>query len=93
MDVEKTIQFLIENSAQHDARIAALQNALITLTSVVKTLADNATAFQEATYRSMDEMRREMRERDAKMDERIGKLVSAIAARESRGTDRPPTQH
>ena|SRR5713101_7041634 len=100
MDVEKTIQFLIGNAAQHDARIAAaeknivtLGNSLITLTSVVKTLA-------ETTHAAMEEMRERdarldamSRERDAALDERISKLVSAIAALVNGRSNQPPAQH
>jgi hypothetical protein len=96
MDVEKTIQFLIENAAQHDARIAAaerniviLGDSLITLTSMVKRLVESQEEFKRHTQAAADEMRKEMRERDAQsrerdaaLDERISKLVSAIAALE-----------
>ena len=106
MDVEKTIQFLVENAAQHNARLATLENNLITLTSVVKTLAETQAGFK----RDMDEMREEMRERDAKsrerdalldarsrerdaaLDERISKLVSAIAALVNGRSGHPPAQ-
>ena len=56
MDVKKTIQLLVENAAQHDARRGEKHrdsgDSLITLTSVVKTLADH-----------MDDMQKEMRAR------------------------------
>ncbi len=104
MDIEKTIQFLIENAAQHDARIAAaeknavtLGDALLRLTSVVETVTENLASFQEATERAAeesrkarDELRREMRERDTALDERIAKLVSAIAALASGRGSQPP---
>jgi len=90
MDVEKTIQFLIETAAQHDERLAAIEtslltlgNGLINLTAVVRTLAETV----EATHKEIDRFRDQMlardaqsRERDRILDERISKLVSAIAA-------------
>ena len=87
MDVEKTIQFLIENAAQHDARLAALENnnltlgnALITLTAIVKALADNLAEHERITQAERARLDAESRKRDAELDERINKLVSAIAA-------------
>jgi len=99
MDVEKTIQFLIGNAAQHDARIAAaeksiviLADSLVTLTSVVKALSEDTAEFKRATHNAMDELRKEIRERDAALDERISKLVSAIAALVNGRSGHPPSQ-
>lgn len=92
MDVEKTIQFLIENAAQHDARIAAIENNMLTLTVVVKGLADNMRE-QDARSRQRDaELDAKSRERDAALDGRISKLVSAIAALVNGRSSQPPAQ-
>jgi hypothetical protein len=90
VDAEKTIQFLLENAAQHDNRLAAIEtnmlaiesniltlgNGLISLTAVVKTLADNLVHLEKIA----EEHEIESRDRDAALDARIGKLVTAIAA-------------
>ena len=88
MDVEKTMQFLIENAAQHDARLATLENGLITLASITKTLADNLLEHERITR----EQDAKSRERDAKLDERIDKLVSAIGALVNGRSNHPPAQ-
>ena len=111
MDIEKTIQFLVENAAQHDARIAVLeknaiilQNSLMTLTSAVQAFHEDVAGFQQRTEKAMEDLRREMRqrdaesralsrERDAALDERISKLVSAIAAMANGRANQPPPQH
>src|SRR5437016_620286 len=99
MDVEKTIQFLVDNAAQHDARLATLENSLITVASVVKTLAEAQAEFRRDTQAAMEQMRKEIREldaesraRDAALDERISKLVSAIAALVNGRSGHPPAQ-
>ena len=86
MDVEKTMQFLIENAAQHDARLSALESGLITLSSVMKTLADNLLEHERITR----EQDARSRERDLRLDERIDKLVSAIGALVSGRPNQPP---
>ena len=80
MDVEKTIQFLTENAPQHDARIAAIESNMLTLTTVVKGLADNMRELDAQSRQRDAELDAKSRERDAALDERISKLVSAIAA-------------
>ena len=99
MDVEKTIQFLTKNAPQHDARIAATESNLLTLTVVVKGLADRMaeheqiTREQDARSRQRDaELDAKSRERDAALDERISKLVSAIAALVNGGSSQPPAK-
>jgi hypothetical protein len=89
MDVEKTIQFILESAAQHEARLATLENGLIALSSVTKTLAD-ALLEHERITREQDAR---SRERDARLDERIDKLVSAIGALVNGRSNQPPTQH
>lgn len=97
MDVEKTIQFLTENASQHDARLAALEgsmltlgNGLVTLTSVVKSLADNLSEHERMSSAAFDEMRKQIWERDAKLDARISDLVRAIAALANGRSQSPP---
>ena len=103
MDVEKTIQFLVENAAQHDARISAIESNMLTLTSVVKGLADRMVEHEritrerdaelDARSRQRDaELDAKSRERDAALDARIGKLVSAIAALVNGRSSQPPAQ-
>jgi hypothetical protein len=106
MDIEKTIQFLVENAAQHDARIAAIESNMLTLTVVVKGLADRMaeheqiTREQDARSRQRDaeldarsrEQDAKSRERDAALDERISKLVSAVAALVNGRSSQPPAQ-
>jgi hypothetical protein len=99
MDVEKTIQFLTENAPQHDARIAAIESNMLTLTVVVKGLADNMAEHerimreQDARSRQRDaDLDAKSRERDAALDERISKLVSAIAALVNGRSNQPPAR-
>ena len=104
MDVEKTIQFLIENAAQHDARIAAAERNIVILGDSLIAFTSAVQEFRRANQEAMDELRREMRardaesraqsrERDAVLDERISKLVSAIAALANGRSNQPPPQH
>ena len=95
MDIEKAIQFLTENAAAHDARLLAIETNLLAIetnllavTTIVKTLAETAVAHQK----EIEEMRKEQRQRDADLDERIAKLVSAIGALASQRPQGPPAQ-
>ena len=88
MEIEKAIQFLTDSAAGHDARLAAIQSNLLTLTKVVKALADNQAELQ----REMRERDAQSRERDAKLDDRVAKLVSAIMSRGLGHASEPPTQ-
>ena len=75
MDVEKTIQFLIENAAQHDARLSALEAGLLqnnttlgTMMEVVKHVGEHveqlAVSIDELRDTSVDALaeRHELRE-------------------------------
>ena len=92
MDVEKTIQFLTKNAPHHDARIAATESNLLTLTVVVKGLADRMAEHKRITRERDAELDAKSRERDAALDERISKLVSAIVALVNGRSNQPPAQ-
>ena len=92
MDVEKTIQFLIDNAAHHDAAIVELKNAvrtmgdtlgegLIKLTDIVKGLAEAVAEHDRLLAeheRMMLEHERYALEQDAKSRERDAKLDERI---------------
>ena len=85
MDVEKTIQFLTENAAAHDVRLATIERAVLSLTDIVRDLAqktDERFRQTDERFRQTDERFRQTDERvrqlAEKTDERIAALVSAI---------------
>lgn len=61
---------------------------MLTLTVVVKGLADRMAEHEQITR----EWDAKSRERDAALDERIGKLVSAVAALVNGRSSQPPAQ-
>ena len=86
MDVEKTIQFLLDNAAAHDAQLTALeknsvliQQALLHLAQSQKKLETTVVESQRSLQQSIQETQRALRELGEKTDERIASLVSAIA--------------
>ena len=74
MDVEKTIQFLVENAAAHDVRLNRLERAVLRLT-------ENQTFLQSAlkeTQKAVQDTQKSLRALGERTDERIAKLVRAI---------------
>jgi chromosome segregation ATPase len=81
MDVEKTIQFLVETAAQHDARMAELEKGMLDVKQALLFLVENQVKLQssiESLKSSVEETRGSLRELGEKTDQRIGNLVSAI---------------
>ncbi len=75
MDVERTIQFLTENAAAHDARLAMIEKSVDRLSANQELLQKS----QEQTERYLRETQQVLRELGVKTDERISALVVAIA--------------
>ena len=67
MNVEKTIEFLVENAAAHDSRLNRLEKAVLRLT-------ENQIFLQSA----VKETQKSLRAHGQRTDERIAKLVRAI---------------
>ena len=107
MDIEKTIQFLMDNAAQHDARLGELERSvrimgetlgdgLIKLTAIVKGLAEAVGEHDRLLAeheRMMQEHERVAQERDARLDARIDKLLLAITAQRNGGSNSPPAHN
>lgn len=74
MDVEKTIEFLIQNQAAHDDRLTRLENAVGVLADKTNHLDDVMVTLAE----SMGMIAQQSAERDRRLGERIESLVSAI---------------
>ena len=93
MDIEKTIQFLTETAAQHDARLAEIEKNLaemqknnVLIQQALLGLAEHQSVMQtglEETQKilrdSQIETDRRLRELGQDTDRRIAQLVSAIA--------------
>ena len=89
MDIEKTIQFLVETAAQHDARLAEIEKGNQVLQQAVLALVQNQASLQaaieesrksaEETRKSVEETRKSLRVLDEKTDQRIAALVTAVA--------------
>ncbi|MGH6689307.1 MAG: hypothetical protein ACREF4_01305 [Gammaproteobacteria bacterium] len=94
MDVERTIQFILETQAKHEARLDTVVVALGSLTGNVQKLVDHFERFSAETterFRETDERFRRTDERFRRTGERIDKLVSAIGALVTRERpDLPP---
>lgn len=88
MDVEKTIEFLIQNQAAHDERLAQLERIVGVLADKTGRLDDVMLTLAEAqitlTHRldtladRLDTAAQQSVDRDRKLGERIEGLVSAI---------------
>jgi len=88
MDVEKTIEFLLETGARHDREMGELKRQMSRLIGVVEGLAGHVSkidgalaALAEAQIRTdarLDRVAEEFRDRDRILDDRINKMVSAI---------------
>jgi predicted nucleic acid-binding Zn-ribbon protein len=82
MDVEKTIQFLIEQAAAHDARLATIERAVLVLIEGQTQLQASLRETQESvkkTQESVAETQKAIRALSEKTDERFGAMASAIA--------------
>ena len=98
MDVEKTIQFLVEIAAHHDAQLVEIKNSLlsieasvlmignglITLTSVVQTLAEGVQEYERTAREETERLRQETYRLDAESRER-GRLLDERIDRLLRG--------
>ena len=74
MDVQKTIEFLLENQAAHDERLARIEKAVVVL--IEKTIRLDEVMAKLAE--SLETVSRECEARNRRMDERIELLVSAM---------------
>jgi predicted nucleic acid-binding Zn-ribbon protein len=82
MDVERTIQFLIEPAAGHAARLATIGRAVLALIDGESQLQASLKKTQESalkTQESIQEMRKTIRLPSEKTDERFGAMANAIA--------------
>lgn len=81
MDVEKTIEFILENQAASVSRIAKIEETLALAASIVasntKKIEDLAELLAAQSQASA-ELERRLVESERRVDERIDKLVSAI---------------
>ena len=80
MDVERTIQFLIANAAQHDARLAALESGMLGLNSVVQTLAQNTLTLTGSVETLIGQIDR--------MSDRMTGVMETIQERDAQGRER-----
>jgi len=81
MDVEKTIEFLLQNQAVHDERLTRIENAVVVLIDKTNRLDDVMATLAEAHIKSieqMDVMAKQSMERDDRLGARIDSLVTAI---------------
>lgn len=93
MDVEKTMQFLMETAAQHDARLAEIEKNNVLIQRAVLGLTEHQSLMQTALEETQKLLRetqietdRRFRETDQRLrelgedtDRRITQLVSAVA--------------
>ena len=86
MDVEKTIQFLLDHAAEHDTRLSAIEKALLGLTehagfmqSLIEEMQKSLVATQRTLEDSLRKTNQALHDLGVKTDERIGNLVRAIA--------------
>jgi hypothetical protein len=88
MDVEKTIEFILNSQAQSEARLGRLQANLDALAVTVNKLADRTAHLDEVmvvlaeshikSIQRMDTIAQQSEERDRQLGQRIESLVSAI---------------
>jgi hypothetical protein len=81
MDVEKTIEFLIQNQAAHDERLTRLENVVGTLADNVNRLDDVMVTLAESHIKlieRMDALAQQSVERDKRLGDCVDNLVSAI---------------
>jgi hypothetical protein len=67
MDVEKTMQFLIESAAQHDARLAEIEKNNVLIQRAVLGLAEHQGVMQTA----LEETQKLLRETQIETDRRL----------------------
>jgi hypothetical protein len=82
MDVEKTIRFLTETAPSHDARLAEMGKNNVLMQQALLSVLEHQGVLQTSAEETRNMIRgvgKELRELGKKTDERIGKLVSAIA--------------
>lgn len=95
MDIEKTIQFLVENAAAHDTRLDRLERAVLGLTEhqgfLQSSLEETQSLVLEtqkqmlAMEKQMLQVQKSLHELGEKTDQRIASLVTAIAKLAERG--------
>ena len=81
MDVEKTIEFLIQNQAAHDERLARLENLVGVLAEKTNRLDDVMLTLAESHIKLIERMDagfQQFREQDKHLGERIESLVRAM---------------
>ena len=86
MDVEKTIQFFIDNQPNHDAQLGEIKLNMIAIERSLLILGDgliDLTAIVQKTTENHDRVHAESYERDAKLDEQ----ARARIEEESRARD------
>ena len=82
MDIEKTMQFLMENAAAHDARLANLENLVTRLTEHQVFLQSAVEETQKSlleTQRLVQKMTIDLSNLGEQTDRRIADLTRAIA--------------
>jgi len=95
MDIEKTIQFLVENAAAHDTRLDRLERAVLGLTEhqgFLQSALEQTQSLMLQTQKQVLQTQKSLQELGEKTDQRIASLVSAIAKLAERGpngTTRP----
>lgn len=88
MDIEKTIQFLVENAAAHDIRLDRLEKAVLGLTEhqgFLQSSLEQTQSLMLETQKQILQTQRSLQELGEKTDQRIASLVSAIAKLAERG--------
>jgi len=95
MDIEKTIQFLVENAAAHDIRLDRLERAVLGLTEHQGFLQSSLEQTQSLVLETQKQLlameqqslqtQKSLHELGEKTDQRIASLVSAIAKLAERG--------
>jgi len=69
MDVEKTIQFLMETAAQHDARMAEIEKNNVLIQKAVLGLAEHQSVMQSALEETQQLLRATQLETDRRLRE------------------------
>jgi hypothetical protein len=77
MDVEKTIEFLLNNQAKHDERLTRLETVVGSLAGSVDKLADNLERLDEAMV-TLAESGVQTNRRIDQLGMRVDQLVSAV---------------
>jgi ribosomal protein L1 len=79
VDVEKTIEFLLNNQAKHDERLTRLEMVVGSLAGSVEKLADNVERLDEAMV-TLIESGVKTNERIDQLGIRVDQMVSAMGA-------------